>query len=115
MARKKPWSFSAGSRPHTVTVFERTAGGPLWVRVWDPTLQGGKGGRRRLSLKHRNRERAKSYAFAQAALLREGEDEPPEGIQEARRHIIRFQDLLGEEMRLGRGGNEIGIAAGAPV
>ncbi len=46
-----------------------------------------------------------------AYVLKEGEDEPPEGIQEARRHIVRFQDLLGEEMRLGRGGNEIGIAA----
>ncbi|HJO03668.1 MAG TPA: M24 family metallopeptidase [Acidobacteriota bacterium] len=44
-------------------------------------------------------------------VLRDGEDEPPEGIQEAMRHVLRFQDLIGEEMRLGRGGNEIGIAA----
>ncbi len=46
-----------------------------------------------------------------AYVLREGEDEPPEGIQEALRHIVRFQDLIGEEMHRGRGGNEIGIAA----
>ena len=44
-------------------------------------------------------------------VLREGEEEPPEGIKEALRQILRFQDLIGEEMKLGRSGSEIGNAA----
>jgi len=46
-----------------------------------------------------------------AYVLREGETDAPEGIKDAMRHINRFQDLIAEEMRLGRDGNEIGAAA----
>ena len=46
-----------------------------------------------------------------AYVLREGETDAPEGLKEAMRHINRFQDLIGEEMQLGRDGNEIGVAA----
>lgn len=46
MSRKK-WSYSAGERPYTVVVYERTPGGTLQVRAWDPPLNGGKGGWRR--------------------------------------------------------------------
>jgi hypothetical protein len=46
-----------------------------------------------------------------AYVLREGETDAPDGLKEAMRHINRFQDLIGEEMRAGRDGNEIGAAA----
>ncbi len=46
-----------------------------------------------------------------AYVLKEGETDAPEGIKEALRHIVRFQDLVGEEMKFGRDGNKIGIAA----
>lgn len=46
-----------------------------------------------------------------AYVLKTGETEAPEGLKEAFRHIVRFQDLIAEEMRQGRGGNEIGVAA----
>jgi hypothetical protein len=46
-----------------------------------------------------------------AYVLREGETDAPAGIKEALRHVNRFQDLIGEQMRLGRDGNEIGVAA----
>lgn len=74
MARKK-WKYRAGSRPYTVIVYEREAGGFLYARVWDPTRRSGRGGWRRVSLGHRDRERAKAYALAQAAKLREGVDD----------------------------------------
>ena len=46
-----------------------------------------------------------------AYVLKEGETDVPEGIKEARRQVIRFQDILGEEMKEGRDGNEAGVAA----
>jgi len=69
------WSHSVGERPHTVTVYERTEGGNLYVRVWDPNARGGKGTWVRRSLGHRDRERAKDYAAEQYAKLRKGEDD----------------------------------------
>jgi integrase len=73
MTKRKKWSFSAGSRPHSVVVYERTVGGPLYARAWDPSLRDGKGGQRRESLGHRDRARAKRYAKKQAAKLAAGE------------------------------------------
>ena len=46
-----------------------------------------------------------------AYVLKPGETDAPEGLKEAFRHVVRFQDLIGEEMKQGRGGNEIGVAA----
>jgi hypothetical protein len=46
-----------------------------------------------------------------AYVLREKERDAPEGLKEAMRHVNRFQDIIGEEMRLGRDGNAIGTAA----
>ncbi len=74
---KKRWTYSAGSRPHTVTVYER--GGRLHARAWDPTL-GEKGGWRRRSLGHNDRAQAKSYALEQAAKLRKGSAEITQGV-----------------------------------
>jgi len=77
--RQKCWSFAAGEKGTTVTVYERLAGGLLYARALDPTLAGGKGGYRRLSLGHRDKERAKTYALEQAAKLRQGRNELAEG------------------------------------
>ncbi len=54
MARKR-WRYGVGKRPYRVTVYERDdlPGGPLYVRVWDPTLRGGRGNWRKRSLGHR--------------------------------------------------------------
>ena len=46
-----------------------------------------------------------------AYVLREGEMDAPEGIKESLRHVVRFQDLIAAEMRLGRDGNELARAA----
>jgi integrase len=63
------WKFAAGSRPNTVTVFERESGGMLYARAWNA------GGRRfhRMSLGHRDKARAKRYAIDEAAKLQKGE------------------------------------------
>lgn len=73
--KRRKWSHSEGTRPFTCTVFERTPGGPLYARAWDPTLRGGKGNWVRKSLKHRDREKAKTYAVQQAAKLRAGDED----------------------------------------
>ena len=75
--KKKKWTFSAGSRPHTVTIFERD--GNLHARAWDPTLRG-TGGFRCRSLKHNDRARAETYALEQAAKLKRGTAEITQGI-----------------------------------
>ena len=73
--RARLWSFAAGDRGHTVAVFERERDGPLYARAFDPSLRNGRGDYRRVSLGHRDKERAKVYALAQAAKLREGRAE----------------------------------------
>ena len=73
--RKEPWSYTAGERPYQVTVYERVAGGPISVRIWDPTLRGGKGQMVRRSLKHNDREKAREYAGDQASKLVKGQAE----------------------------------------
>ena len=80
MAKKpKCWSHAEGEKGETVTVYERRPGGLLYARVFDPSLAAGKGGYVRRSLKHRDQERAKTYALEQAAKLRRGLNELAEG------------------------------------
>ena len=79
MGKKAPWSFAAGEKGETVTVYERYPGSVLYARAYDRGLQNGAGGYRRLSLKHRDKERAKTYALDQAAKLRQGYNELTEG------------------------------------
>ncbi len=67
----KRWSYTAGSYPHSVRVFERGRGGVLYVSAWDPTVRG----EVKRSLGHRNREASKAYADEQAAKLRQGMDD----------------------------------------
>lgn len=64
------WSYTAGERPYCVRVFERRPGGNIYVAAWDPTLRGGRGGERKRSLKHKDRDAAIAYADEQAAKLR---------------------------------------------
>jgi integrase-like protein len=73
------WSYSAGAKGQTVTVYERVPGGPLQARCFDETLRDGRGGYRRLALGHRDQEKAKGYALDQAAKLLEGRAELVEG------------------------------------
>lgn len=84
--RKRLWSYSAGEKGWTVTVFERAPGSQLYARAYDPTLAGGRGGYRWKALGHRDRERAESYACEQAAKLRQGLAE----VQSARVTVARL-------------------------
>lgn len=76
--KKKPdrWSYAVGEPGDTVTVFERRPGGPLYVRIPDPSYSGGY---RRESLKHRDRDKAKAYAAEQHAKLLNGLEALQEG------------------------------------
>ena len=49
------------------------------MRVWDPTLRGGRGGMVRKSLKHSDRDKAKEYAGQQSAALAKGHAELTNG------------------------------------
>lgn len=69
------WEYSVGERPYTVTVYERRKGGNLYVRVWDPSARSGRGNWVRRSLKHTDREKAKTYAHKQHTKLREGDEQ----------------------------------------
>ncbi len=73
--RRKLWMYSAGRRGRRVVVYEREPGGNIQARTWDRHACGGRGGMRRLSLGHTDRERAKEYAEEQAALLARGRAE----------------------------------------
>jgi len=70
--RSKRWSHTEGARGYTVTVQERTPGGVIYARAFDPKLRGGHGGYRFKSLGHNDREKARKYALKQACDLREG-------------------------------------------
>ena len=71
----KKWKYAVGEKGGTVTVYEREPGGLLYARAFQPSLRSGKGGYKRVSLKHRDKERAKAYALEQAAKLRQGRDD----------------------------------------
>jgi hypothetical protein len=73
------WWYTAGQAPHTFTVHERTPGGVIYERVFDPSIvrrtTSGKlrrGAQVRRSLGHSDRELAIKHAEAEAAKLRAG-------------------------------------------
>ena len=68
----KKWKYAVGEKGGTVTVYEREVGGLLYARAFDSSLQSRKGGYRRISLGHRDKERAKTFALEQAAKLKQG-------------------------------------------
>jgi len=82
------WSYTAGSYGLTVRVYERTPGGVLYACTSD-----GNGGRIRESLKHRDRDKARSYADDEARKLREGLASPGGG----RPTLGRILDLYLQE------------------
>lgn len=91
MAKKRRWTHKAGGKGGSVTVYERSPGGPLYARVFDPSIAGGKGGYRRVSLKHTDRERAKTYALEQAAKLRQGRNDLVNGKVTLGQLFARYQ------------------------
>lgn len=79
MKKRKCWWYTAGEAPFTVAVHERTPGGVLYVRMFDPTVirrsESGKvrrGAQVRESLGHRDREAARLFAEEEARKLRAG-------------------------------------------
>ena len=73
MARAGPnkWSYTAGKRPNTVTVSERTPGGVIYAKAWNSNT----GKYIRVSLGHRDREAAELYADEEALKLKKGQSE----------------------------------------
>ncbi|MFC1531126.1 tyrosine-type recombinase/integrase [Gemmatimonadota bacterium] len=86
------WSYTAGAYPHQVRVYERTRGGLLYVAVWDPGANGGKGGERKRSLGHSDRERATAFADEQTVKLRAGLDRL-RGDRPSVQHVFRLYRL----------------------
>jgi integrase len=76
---QKTWSFKAGDRPFTVTVYERERGGIICARVWDGSARNGTGNFLRVSLGHRDKARAKRYAIEEAAKLQTGNSDIERG------------------------------------
>ncbi len=74
--KKTLWAVTVGTKPCRVRVFERTKGGPLWLRYWDPE----KAGRFKWeALKHNDRDKAEAEALEVAARLKRGEKLAAEG------------------------------------
>src|SRR5262245_48058633 len=63
------WSHSEGERPHTVVVYERQEGGILYVRAWHAQSKRWC----RVSLGHRDKQRAKAHAREVAVKLERGD------------------------------------------
>lgn len=84
--RKKCWTYTAGRRPHRVTVYEREASGVLYARGWS------RGKIIRRSLGHRNRDRAMEYADQEAVRMRNGADD----IRAGRVRLARLLALYKE-------------------
>ena len=88
--RRKGWSYTAGHYPHSVRVFERGGpGGVIYASAYDGSLREGRGGEHRMSLGHRDRDRAITYADEQALKLRKG----LEGIGSAKPTVRRVLSL----------------------
>lgn len=67
--KKTLWAETVGTKPNSVRVFERTKGGPLSIRYWDPS----KAGFTWEALGHRDRKKARAEALETAAKLERGE------------------------------------------
>ncbi len=69
--RRKCWAYTAGQKPHSVRVYERTPGGPVYARTWDSA----RGLWRKRSLGHRDRPKAKAFAHELHAKLVKGTED----------------------------------------
>lgn len=72
---KQKWSYSAGSKPYTVVVYERKPGGILQARAWNPNKRSWI----RKSLGHKDRKAAEIYAKEQHTKLMKGDAELQQG------------------------------------
>ncbi len=68
--KKKPWYHSDGEKGETVAVWEREPGGIIYMSYPDETKAGG---RKRMSLGHRDRQKAKDLARELSKKLKNGE------------------------------------------
>lgn len=59
---KKTWSVTVGAYGHQVTAYERTLGGPLWLRWWNPGASGEPGRKAYRGLRHTDRAAAEAGA-----------------------------------------------------
>ncbi len=75
---RKPWPWSVGERPYTVTIYEREGRAGLYLRCWDPKARGGRGGYRKRALGHADEERAKLEAKELHLALMKGAETEPE-------------------------------------
>ena len=66
--KKKPWRYTAGERGNRVAVFEMEPSGVIQARAWNPKAKGYV----RISLKHRDRQKAIEWANAEAKAIRQG-------------------------------------------
>lgn len=70
MARpRKCWSLRVGAHGHRVTVYERTPGGPLWLRWWVPGADEAAGRWEYRALRHTDRTAAEELARTVAGQL----------------------------------------------
>lgn len=65
------WSYTAGQRPYSVTVYEHRRSPNIWYRVWVPSRDNWKRG----SLKHNDQDAAIAWADEEAAKLRRGQSD----------------------------------------
>jgi len=76
--KSKTWSYSVGERRDKigggvrVRVYEREPGGVIYLAIFDPEMRDGRGGYRRVSLKHADRKQARAEADDAYEALRRG-------------------------------------------
>src|SRR2546429_8860487 len=91
--KAKCWSHGEGEKGATVAVYERRPGGRLYARAFVPPRRAGRGGYVRRSLKHRDQDRAKTYALEQAAKLCQGQSEVAQAKTTLARLLASYQTL----------------------
>jgi len=90
---RKRWKVTVGGYGHRVTAFEREAGGPLYLKWWDPTRPNGKqrGNSAWRALGHRDRERAEKQARELSARLLEAVNAANAGRITAGELLARYE------------------------
>lgn len=96
--------YTVGSKPNTVRIFRRKGRRNIYIRCWDPSLRGGRGGYRVRSLKHNDVERAKAKAASEHAKLVGGE----KGLRAGRITLARLFTLYERHRTPQKGEHEQG-------
>lgn len=71
MSSDDRWSYKAGKRPYSITVYEHPRSPNVWYRVWVPARDNWKRG----SLEHADKDAAIAWADEEAAKLRRGQSD----------------------------------------